>query len=82
MKNHDFGKFSGLVKMGKRGTVVIPIEVRKALDLKAGDNLMAFQRQDFGLVLFKTEHIKKMLEFAMQKMGKVKELLDEDKKDE
>ncbi|UCB56469.1 MAG: AbrB/MazE/SpoVT family DNA-binding domain-containing protein [Candidatus Omnitrophota bacterium] len=37
---HKFPKFYGLVRVGARGQVVIPKEVRKMLTIKAGDKLI------------------------------------------
>ena len=38
---HKFPRFYGMVTVGERGQVVIPKEVRKLLQIKAGDKLIA-----------------------------------------
>ncbi len=35
----EFPKFYGKVSVGTKGQIVIPVEVRKAMDIKPGDNL-------------------------------------------
>ncbi|MDD5495947.1 MAG: AbrB/MazE/SpoVT family DNA-binding domain-containing protein [Candidatus Omnitrophica bacterium] len=36
----DFPKFYGKVPVGTKGQIVIPIEARRALSIKAGDNVV------------------------------------------
>lgn len=39
-------KIYGAATVGARGQVVIPIELRKAMKIKAGDQLMVFAKPD------------------------------------
>jgi AbrB family looped-hinge helix DNA binding protein len=40
------GKAYGSVTVGERGQLVIPAELRKALKIKSGDQLMVFAKPD------------------------------------
>ena len=40
------GKTYGSVTIGERGQLVIPAELRKALKIKSGDQLMVFAKPD------------------------------------
>ncbi len=40
------GKAYGAVTVGERGQLVIPAEIRKALKIKSGDQLMVFAKLD------------------------------------
>jgi len=40
------GKTYGAVTIGERGQLVIPVELRKALHIKSGDQLMVFAKPD------------------------------------
>ena len=40
------GKTYGAVTVGERGQLVIPAELRKALKIKSGDQLMVFAKPD------------------------------------
>ncbi len=50
---HKFPKFYGLVTVGARGQVVIPKELRKALEIKPADKLVVVSgRQGKKMVSF------------------------------
>jgi AbrB family looped-hinge helix DNA binding protein len=44
------GKTYGPVTIGERGQLVIPAELRKALHIKSGDQLMVFAKVDKKLI--------------------------------
>lgn len=68
------GKFLGAVTVGERGQVVIPVEVRKMLQIKPGDKLVVMGKEHMvGLV--PAETFNKFLNHAtsvMEKIGKKK----------
>ena len=72
------GKVYGAVTVGERGQVVIPSELRKALNIKSGDQLMVFAKldkkminlmpsKDFSLFLERAEKIISKLESKFRK---------------
>jgi AbrB family looped-hinge helix DNA binding protein len=44
------GKTYGAATVGERGQFVIPAELRKALKIKSGDQLMIFAKLDKGII--------------------------------
>ena len=59
------GKAYGAVTVGERGQLVIPAELRKALKIKPGDQLMVFARLDKKVVnLMPTQDFSRFLEQA------------------
>jgi len=63
---HPFGNICGLTSVGERGQVVIPVEARKSLKTKAGDQFVVFEHDGF-LILLPEKMVSKM----MQKITKV-----------
>lgn len=54
----------GVVKVGERGHIVIPKEVREQYEIKAGDSLMVLGDQR-GIALLKTEVFQSIINQAM-----------------
>lgn len=54
----------GVVKVGERGQIVIPKEVREQYEIKAGDSLMVLGDQR-GIALLKTEVFQSIINQAM-----------------
>jgi len=46
------GRAYGAVTVGERGQLVIPAEIRKALNIKSGDQLMVFAKLDKKVINF------------------------------
>lgn len=64
----------GMVKVGERGQIVIPLEARKIFDIKPGDLVLVAGDVRKGIAIAKVEGMKK---YAMQLFG----VLDSDKTD-
>jgi AbrB family looped-hinge helix DNA binding protein len=64
----------GMVKVGERGQIVIPLEARKIFDIKPGDLVLVAGDAKKGIAIAKVEGMKK---YAMQLFG----VLDSDKTD-
>lgn len=72
-KNHKLKNCHfGTVKVGERGQVVIPQELRDELGIKAGDKLVALSKHGKGLLLVKSEEVGKMLVHMTEKMDNLK----------
>ena len=56
MGNYSDPHFWGSVKVGERGQIVIPKEVRDRFDIKPGDSLVVFGRdKNQKLIIFKSD---------------------------
>ena len=68
------GKVYGAVTVGDRGQLVIPAELRKALNIKSGDQLMVFANFDKRVIsLMHSKDFSRFLqeaEKAISKLGK------------
>lgn len=59
------GKAYGAVTIGARGQLVIPAQLRKALRIKSGDQLMVFAKLDKRVIsLMSSEDFSRFLERA------------------
>jgi len=59
------GKVYGAVTIGERGQLVIPAELRKALHIKSGDQLMVFAKLDKKIIsLMSSKDLSSFLERA------------------
>lgn len=53
----------GVIKVGSKGQVAIPMDLRKALSIDEGSQLVVFRRPDNkGLVMLKIDEFEKMFE--------------------
>jgi len=66
------GKTYGAVRVGERGQFVIPAELRKALHIKSGDQIMVFAKPDKKIInLMPSKDFSKFLEHAAQLISKL-----------
>jgi len=65
------GKIYGAVTVGERGQLVIPAELRKALHIKSGDQLMVFAKLDKKVInLMSSKDFSRFLERAEKIIAK------------
>jgi AbrB family looped-hinge helix DNA binding protein len=65
------GKIFGSATVGERGQLVIPAELRKALDIKPGDQLMIFAKLDKKVIgLMPEKDFSEFLELASKLVTK------------
>ena len=50
-------KYMGISKVGEKGQIVIPKEVRDIFDIKPGDSLIVIKKKKKGIALVKSEVI-------------------------
>ena len=50
-------KFAGISKVGEKGQIVIPKEVRQMFDIQPGDSLVVLCDKEKGIALIKAEAI-------------------------
>ena len=65
MQENDGKYIFGVVKIGDKGQIVIPIDARKLYDLKPGDALLELGDQR-GNALLKTEIFQQAIDQAME----------------
>ena len=53
----DRDKFVGISKVGEKGQIVIPKEVRQMFDIQPGDSLVVLCDKEKGIALIKAEAI-------------------------
>jgi len=60
----------GVVKVGSKGQIAIPIDLRKYLDINEGDQLVVARRRDNkGITLIKMGEMEKLMEFGVLSNG-------------
>ncbi|MDO9572793.1 MAG: AbrB/MazE/SpoVT family DNA-binding domain-containing protein [Candidatus Omnitrophota bacterium] len=60
---HFRSRIYGVVTVGENGQVVIPVKLRKSLNIKPGDHLMVFTELDKKIInLMPEEYFSKFLE--------------------
>ena len=59
-------KFVGICKVGEKGQIVIPKEVRNIFDIKPGDSMIVFCDKERGIALLKSEVIEDITEKVLK----------------
>ena len=59
MKNNktDKNKFAGICKVGEKGQIVIPKEIRTMFDINPGDSVIVLCDKEKGIALLKADVI-------------------------
>ena len=59
------GKYMfGMVKVGDKGQIVIPVKARKVFNIKPGDNLVLLGDENAGIAIIKEEELLAMMQLA------------------
>ena len=73
MKGFFESKVFGSVTVGKRGQIVIPVEVRKLFNIESGDKLIVFTRPEGRVVgLIPAEGFNNFLDSALKSIPRLK----------
>ena len=62
----DKNKFVGICKVGEKGQIVIPKEVRTIFDIKAGDSIIVLCDSEKGIALVKSEIIEDLTDKVLR----------------
>lgn len=67
MKKDKKDKFMGICKVGEKGQIVIPKEVRDMFDITTGDSIIIFSDKKKGIALVKSEVFDNVAEKILNK---------------
>ena len=59
-------KYVGICKVGEKGQIVIPKEVRNIFDIKPGDSMIVLCDKERGIALVKSEVIEDITEKVLK----------------
>ena len=75
MKDHKVKKFYGTTTLGERGQVVIPVNAREDLELKAGDKLLTFCVGKEMVLLFKYSELEEYVSTLTEHLEELNEVI-------
>ncbi len=58
----DKNKYVGICKVGEKGQIVIPKEIRNMFDIKSGDSVIVLCDKEKGIALLKADVIEGLTE--------------------
>jgi len=73
-------KYMGTVKVGTKGQIVIPKEIRDMFDINPGDTLMILADVQKGIAIERMEFFNKIADAILN--GKAKEIYPEDREED
>ena len=62
----DKSKYVGICKVGEKGQIVIPKEVRNMFDIKSGDSIIVLCDKEKGIALVKSEVIEDLTDKVLK----------------
>jgi len=63
-------KFVGIAKVGEKGQIVIPKEIRDMFDIKPGDSIIVLSDKEKGIALLKADTIEDLTDKVFPKGDK------------
>ena len=60
-------KYVGICKVGEKGQIVIPKEIRNMFDIKSGDSIIVLCDKDKGIALLKADVIENLSDKVLNK---------------
>lgn len=61
----DKNKYVGICKVGEKGQIVIPKEVRNMFDIKSGDSVIVLCDKEKGIALLKADVIENLTDTVL-----------------
>ncbi len=62
----DKNKYVGICKVGEKGQIVIPKEIRNMFDIKAGDSVIVLCDKEKGIALLKADAIESLTDQVLK----------------
>ena len=63
----DKNKYVGVCKVGEKGQIVIPKEIRNMFDINPGDSVIVLCDKDKGIALLKADIIENLTDLVLNK---------------
>lgn len=63
----DINKFVGICKVGEKGQIVIPKEIRNMFDINPGDSIIVLCDKEKGIALVKADVIENLTDKLLSK---------------
>ena len=61
----DKNKYVGICKVGEKGQIVIPKEIRSMFDIKSGDSVIVLCDKEKGIALLKADVIENLTDTVL-----------------
>jgi len=62
----DKNKYVGICKVGEKGQIVIPKEIRNMFDIKSGDSIIVLCDKEKGIALVKADVIENLTDIVLK----------------
>ena len=66
----DKNKYIGVCKVGEKGQIVIPKEIRTMFDIKPGDSVVVLSDKEKGIAILKADVIDSLTDKVLNKESK------------
>lgn len=63
----DENKYVGICKVGEKGQIVIPKEIRKMFNINSGDSVIVLCDKEKGIALVKADVIENLTDIVLNK---------------
>ena len=63
---NDKNKYVGICKVGEKGQIVIPKEIRNMFDIKQGDSIIVLCDKEKGIALLKADVIENLTDKVLR----------------